>query len=251
MLRESGFTTVRPQGARRLYAVGEEPLREVEVWLDRFRHFWAPHLDALETELARRQAPAARGTRGNRGTQRQQGAIVIEVVEQINRVERRVGRRTFGAGEARTVVITRTYDAELEDVWDACTNPERIPRWFLPVSGALHVGGRYQLRRRGGKIERCDPPHSFAATWEFGANVSWIELRLSDVGDGRTRFELSHIAPGDDEHWAQYGPGAVGVGWELALLGLARHIASGVALDPAAGAAWGPFQRRATKHSWR
>jgi uncharacterized protein YndB with AHSA1/START domain len=165
---------------------------------------------------------------------------VIEVVEQINCVERRVGRRTFGAGEARTVVITRTYDAALEDVWDACTNPERIPRWFLPVSGELHVGGRYQLEgNAGGKIERCDPPHSFAATWDFGANVAWIELRLSDVGEGRTRFELSHIAPGDDEHWAQYGPGAVGVGWELALVGLARHIASGVALDPAAAAAWG------------
>ncbi len=165
--------------------------------------------------------------------------IVIEVVEEINCVERRVGSRTFDAGEARTVVISRTYDAALEDVWDACTNPERIPRWFLPVSGELGAGGRYQLEgNAGGEIERCDPPHGFAATWEFGGNVSWIELRLSDLGGGRTRFELEHIAPGDDEHWAQFGPGAVGVGWELALLGLARHFASGAAVDPAAAAAW-------------
>jgi uncharacterized protein YndB with AHSA1/START domain len=164
---------------------------------------------------------------------------VIEVVEEINRVERRVGSRTFDAGEARTVVIARTYDAALEDVWDACTNPERLPRWFLPVSGELRAGGRYQLQgNAGGEIERCDPPHGFAATWEFGGNVSWIELRLSDVGDGRTRFELEHIAPGDDEHWAQFGPGAVGVGWELALPGLARHLASGAAVDPAEAAAW-------------
>jgi DNA-binding transcriptional ArsR family regulator len=53
VLRESGFASVRPEGARRLYAVNGEPLQEVEAWLDRFRRFWTPHLDALETELAR------------------------------------------------------------------------------------------------------------------------------------------------------------------------------------------------------
>jgi DNA-binding transcriptional ArsR family regulator len=53
VLRDSGFATVRPEGTRRLYAVNSEPLREVDVWLDRFRHYWTPHLDALATELAR------------------------------------------------------------------------------------------------------------------------------------------------------------------------------------------------------
>lgn len=53
VLREAGFATVRPQGSRRLYAVNSAPLREVDEWLDRFRRYWTPHLDALETELAR------------------------------------------------------------------------------------------------------------------------------------------------------------------------------------------------------
>jgi len=53
VLREAGFATVRPDGARRLYAVRSEPLRDVDAWLDRFRRFWAPHLDALATELVR------------------------------------------------------------------------------------------------------------------------------------------------------------------------------------------------------
>lgn len=53
VLRENGFATVRPQGARRLYAVNSEPLRDVDEWIGRFRRFWAPRLDALETELAR------------------------------------------------------------------------------------------------------------------------------------------------------------------------------------------------------
>ncbi len=53
VLRDSGFATVRPEGARRLYAVSAEPLRDVDEWLGRFRRFWTPHLDALATELAR------------------------------------------------------------------------------------------------------------------------------------------------------------------------------------------------------
>jgi DNA-binding transcriptional ArsR family regulator len=53
VLRENGFTSVRPAGTRRLYAVEPEALREVDVWLDRYRRFWAPRLDALTTEIAR------------------------------------------------------------------------------------------------------------------------------------------------------------------------------------------------------
>ncbi len=53
VLREGGFASVRPEGARRLYAIRAEPLQDVDAWLDRFRRFWAPHLDALATELAR------------------------------------------------------------------------------------------------------------------------------------------------------------------------------------------------------
>ena len=53
VLREAGFATVRPEGARRLYAVNPEPLRDVDDWLDHFRAFWTPHLDALATEIAR------------------------------------------------------------------------------------------------------------------------------------------------------------------------------------------------------
>jgi DNA-binding transcriptional ArsR family regulator len=53
VLREAGFATVRAEGTRRLYAVNSAPLRDVDVWLEQFRRFWTPHLDALGTELAR------------------------------------------------------------------------------------------------------------------------------------------------------------------------------------------------------
>jgi uncharacterized protein YndB with AHSA1/START domain len=162
----------------------------------------------------------------------------IDGTEHIDAATRRVGSGTLPGGEAQTVTIDRTYDAPLTDVWDACTNPERIPRWFLPVSGELYEGGRYQVQgNAGGVIERCEPPRHFRATWEFGGQVSWIELRLSEAAGGGTRLELEHIARVDD-HWTQFGPGAVGVGWDLALLGLTRHLTTGGALDPEAGAAF-------------
>lgn len=51
VLREAGLARVRPDGARRLYAVNPQPLRDVDAWLERFRGFWEPHLDALASEL--------------------------------------------------------------------------------------------------------------------------------------------------------------------------------------------------------
>lgn len=53
VLRESGFANVRAEGTRRLYSVDFTPLAEVDEWINRFRRFWTPHLDALATELAR------------------------------------------------------------------------------------------------------------------------------------------------------------------------------------------------------
>ena len=143
---------------------------------------------------------------------------MIEVIELINAVRRRVGHRTLDAGEAHSVIISQVYAASIDDVWDACTNPIRIPRWFLPVTGDLKPGGHYQIEgNASGTIERCDPPRGFTATWEFGGQISWIEVRLASEPPDGTRLELEHIAdPGTP--WAEFGPGAVGVGWQMALI---------------------------------
>ena len=53
VLRDNGFTSVRPDGQRRLYAVNGSALRDVDEWLEGFRRFWTPHLNALATEVAR------------------------------------------------------------------------------------------------------------------------------------------------------------------------------------------------------
>jgi uncharacterized protein YndB with AHSA1/START domain len=141
------------------------------------------------------------------------------------------------AVDRQTLSLTRTYDARVEDVWDAVTSPDRLPRWFLPVSGELRLGGRFQLEgNAGGTIESCDPPHAFAATREFGGQVSRIELRLTPQGS-QTVLTLRHTVP-DDDHWRRFGPGAVGVGWDMAEMGLERHLTSGEAVDREQATAW-------------
>lgn len=138
----------------------------------------------------------------------------------------------------RIAIARRTYRTEQADLWSAVTDAERIPRWFLPVTGDLRPGGRYQLEgNAGGVVERCDEPQSFAVTWEFGGNVSWLEIRLTSDGDG-TVLELVHEAPVVPEFWDQFGPGAVGVGWDLGLMGLGLHVDSGAPVDREEGLAF-------------
>jgi uncharacterized protein YndB with AHSA1/START domain len=141
---------------------------------------------------------------------------MIDVSQHIATVERRVG--------ARTVTLSRVYDTTAADLWDACTTPERIARWFLPVSGDLRAGGRFAFQgNASGTIERCEPPRAVEATWEAGGHTSRIELRIAPEPAGGARLTLAHSGQAD-ELWDQFGPGAVGVGWDGAVLGLALHL---------------------------
>jgi uncharacterized protein YndB with AHSA1/START domain len=139
---------------------------------------------------------------------------------------------------AKAVIASCIYDTDAADLWNALTDPKRIPRWFLPISGDLKLGGRYQFEgNAGGTITECVPQKRIAATWEYGGGVSWVTVTLTPEKTG-TRFELEHLAE-VGAHWDKFGPGAVGIGWELGLLGLASNIADPqTAIDPATGANW-------------
>ena len=149
----------------------------------------------------------------------------FDVESHLGAVERSVSSLERDGQPARAVTLARSYATTVEDLWDAVTNGERIPRWFLPISGELEPGGRYQLEgNAGGVITACERLSHFALTWEFGGDVSWVAVRVSDEGAGRAQLTLTHTAHAS-EHWDHYGPGAAGVGWELGLLGLAIHLA--------------------------
>lgn len=109
---------------------------------------------------------------------------------------------------------------------DEVTNPDRIARWFAPVSGDLLLNGRFQIEENAaGTFTHCDAPDAYDTTWEFGGGTSWLEVRTEAITRDRTKLTISHVAyPGS--HWEQFGPGATGVGWDLSLLSLREHLLS-------------------------
>ena len=148
----------------------------------------------------------------------------FDVESHLGAVERSVWSLERDGQPARAIKLSRSYATTVEDLWDATTSAVRIPRWFLPISGDLEPGGRYQLEgNAGGVITACQRLLHFALTWEFAGDVSWVEVSISDGGAGRARLTLTHTSH-LSEHWDEYGPGAAGVGWEMGLLGLAIHI---------------------------
>jgi uncharacterized protein YndB with AHSA1/START domain len=156
---------------------------------------------------------------------------------------------------ASAVTLTRLYATSTDDLWEAVTSKQRIPRWFLPIEGNLELGGKYQLKgNAGGTITACLPPRHFAATWEFGGATSWIDVNVV-AQSSKARLTLEHTALVED-HWNQFGPGAVGIGWDLALIGLSQHLSSAVSVDHSAAEAWmqspnGKECLRQSGESWR
>lgn len=139
-------------------------------------------------------------------------------------------RRDVRPGDGTVVVsLTRTYDAEPTDVWEALTTPDRLARWFSSVTGDLREGGTFQIQgNAGGEIRRCDPPAWLSLT--FGGPDSIVDLRLAPDGE-RTTLVLEHAVP---LAMAGSGAGALypGPGWDGAFLGLAIHLRGGVIGDP-------------------
>lgn len=146
-----------------------------------------------------------------------------------------------GPGTTRTTTVTlsRTYPTTLEDLWSACTTPERLARWFAPVHGDLELGGRYQVEgNAGGTIEACDPPRSFRLSWEMGPATAYVDVTLEPDGDDRSRMTLVHSGDVEAEFWDKFGPGAVGVGWDLAFGGMGHYLETDADLVLEASA-WG------------
>jgi uncharacterized protein YndB with AHSA1/START domain len=152
---------------------------------------------------------------------------MFDMLEELAAIHRRVARDAVS--QTVSVSVTRAYEADAAEVWDALTNPERLPRWFYPVTGDLEVGGTFQLEgNAGGDILRCERPARLEVT--FGGPASILDVRLTEAS-GTTTLELTHTVP-----LAMAGSGAgalfVGPGWDGALLGLGLHLGGVTMGDP-------------------
>jgi len=151
----------------------------------------------------------------------------INIGRQLGAVTREVGGREYEGKPAKVVVLAQTYQTTPDDLWEAVTSAERIPRWLLPITGDLKLGGRYQLvGNASGTILVCDRPRHLKVTWEYDGKTSWVEAAIESAPNGSSRLTVEHWAHADDS-WTQFGPGAAGVGWDLMVLGLALHLETG------------------------
>lgn len=152
-----------------------------------------------------------------------------DLLDALDAVRRRVHSGTDG--DAVAVRLERRYPAGTTDVWDALTDPERLARWFLPVTGDLRPGGRFRTEDNAdGEILACEAPARLAVTW--GAPDSVVTVDLTPDGDG-TVLVLEHAVPATfvpDAGGALY----VGPGWDEALVTLGLYL-SGTPIPPGLG----------------
>ncbi|PKH40466.1 Uncharacterized conserved protein YndB, AHSA1/START domain [Nocardioides alpinus] len=124
------------------------------------------------------------------------------------------------------VRVEDVYATDIEDLWEACTRPERLARWIASVSGDLEVGGAFTARftsgwEGNGRVDVCERPHRLVlTTWEDEAadQESTIEATLSEV-EGGTRLVIEERGVPLDQ-LATYG-----AGWQVHAEDLAAHVA--------------------------
>ena len=145
--------------------------------------------------------------------------------EQLQAVVRGLTTVERDGKPARRLTAERAYPAAVEEVWDALTSPERVPRWMGgAVTGDLSarrsLPDRGQRRRRGARVRAAD-----RALAHLGVR------RRGELGrrHPRRRGGADPAPPGahrcvPKEFWDQFGPGAVGIGWEMMLWGLHEHL---------------------------
>jgi uncharacterized protein YndB with AHSA1/START domain len=120
--------------------------------------------------------------------------------------------------------VEDVYDTDIEDLWAACTDPERLARWIAEVSGDLRVGGTLHATFTStwtgpGRIEVCDRPHRLLLTMEPGTeDEAQIEAWLSEEGD-RTRLVVEERGLPLDHLFFH------GAGWQAHLEDLGRSLA--------------------------
>ncbi len=153
-------------------------------------------------------------------------------------IARECGRGEKAGGPVRSVTLSMMVTRHLpSEVWDAIARPERLARWFAPVSGELRVGGRFRVAgfsvagEAAGAILACEPARRLELEWEAAGEIGWVDIALSHYGGGGARLTFTHSVR-ETERWRAFGPAGIGVGWDLASHALVGHLARpGVDID--------------------
>ncbi len=99
-------------------------------------------------------------------------------------------------GTRGAVRVEDLYDTDIDDLWQACTTPERLGRWIARVDGDLEVGGTVQVVFTSTwtgpvRVEVCDAPHHLLLTTEPGTDD---EGQIAAWRAGRTGYPVVDAA---------------------------------------------------------
>jgi len=143
---------------------------------------------------------------------------------------------TLRAADGKAVVrMEDRFDASIEDVWAALTDPRRLALWLGEIEGDLRLGGGFRARffasgwEGTGRIDSCEPPQRLLV-WikdEEQPDERPIEVTLTDAGDQITLV------------WEERGMplnliAAYGAGIQIHVEDLADHVAGHERGDPKA-----------------
>jgi len=111
-----------------------------------------------------------------------------DLTQVLGRIER--------AGAGGVALFDRAYPTSAEDLWQACTDPDRLARWFAPVTGDLCPGGRFTIHFDDADTPRCrvvtcEPPRLVVWEWPVGAITSLVTVEVRPDGDS-SRLVLRH-----------------------------------------------------------
>ncbi|HEY5550031.1 MAG TPA: SRPBCC domain-containing protein [Candidatus Saccharimonadales bacterium] len=168
----------------------------------------------------------------------------------------------MGENRENSIVIERVFDAPLEKVWQAWTDPEMIKKWWGPegftapsIKVDLRIGGKYVYAMRGpadsqwdkvmysaGVYQEIVPNEKIVTTDylsdEHGNRVSPSEYGMSndlpndhtatvkfeDAGEGKTKLSIIYAAPETEEQYQAMLKSGMTEGWKSALGKLARSL---------------------------
>jgi uncharacterized protein YndB with AHSA1/START domain len=116
------------------------------------------------------------------------------------------------------------YDTDIDDLWSALTDPQRLARWIGDFDGDLRLGGEFRARFTSswegpGRVDVCEAPHRLLVTMEPGtADETVIEAQLA-VDGAQTRLVIEERGLPVDALPAH------GAGWQAHVEDLAAHLA--------------------------
>lgn len=117
------------------------------------------------------------------------------------------------------------YDTDIDDLWSALADPQRLARWYGKVGGDLRIGGEFTATVFGsgwdgrGRVDVCLPPRRLEVTmWEQEGEEGVVSAELVADGDA-TILVIERRGIPLDKVWAY------GAGWQTHVEDLGAHLA--------------------------